>query len=81
MDVVRPLKFENPGSGGTQFDYFPTEVNESEDYTIQHGVMIDNQNTFINRNVNGEISINDAYGINTVRKIINKSVALSIVLG
>lgn len=47
VDKVKPLKIENPASGGTQTDSFPTETNPAQDYLAAKGIAFENLNTFL----------------------------------
>lgn len=38
IDIVKPLKIENPATGGTQTDPYPREVDPSQDYLSGAGV-------------------------------------------
>ena len=38
IQMVRPLKIENPAEGGSQTDLFPTEANPVQDYAALLGV-------------------------------------------
>lgn len=40
VDRVQPLKFENPGTGGTQTDEFPTGLNNNQDYVDARGLTV-----------------------------------------
>jgi len=40
VDRVRPLKLENPGSGGTQTDLYPTAANPNQDHLDVRGIVI-----------------------------------------
>lgn len=37
VDRIRPLKFEDPSTGGTQTDQFPTGTNPNEDFVDSRG--------------------------------------------
>lgn len=42
VDKVKPLKIENPGTGGTQTDPFPVEVDPSQDFVAGKGFAFEN---------------------------------------
>lgn len=51
MDKVRPLKIENPATGGTETNPFPTEIDPLEDYVSSKGLSFeDSSTTFIDSN-------------------------------
>lgn len=60
VDLVRPLKLENPADGGTDFDSFPTEVNLTDDYINSAGVAIKDGNTLIERDASNNLVFTDA---------------------
>lgn len=41
IDKVRPLKLEDPESGGTETDQFPTSLDPSEDHVQCAGVVLE----------------------------------------
>lgn len=41
IDKVRPLKLEDPASGGTETDDFPTSLDPSEDHVQCAGVVLE----------------------------------------
>jgi hypothetical protein len=45
VDRVRPLKLENPNSGGTQTDLYPTAANPNQDHLDVRGVVIQNDSS------------------------------------
>ncbi len=45
VDRVKPLKLENPASGGTESDIFPTSLNKNEDYVDARGLTIQNDSS------------------------------------
>lgn len=60
VDLVRPLKLENPSDGGTDFDSFPTEVNLTDDYVNSAGFAVKDGNTLIERDSSGNMVFTDA---------------------
>jgi hypothetical protein len=60
-DLVKPLKIENPASGGTETDPFPVEANPSEDYLSAKGLAFENLDTRImDLDGSGNIQFKDA---------------------
>lgn len=47
VDKIKPLKIENPGTGGTQTDPFPTEVTPTQDYASIKGLAFEGLDTFL----------------------------------
>jgi hypothetical protein len=41
IDKIQPLKLEDPSTGGTETDEFPTEANPQEDHVESAGIVID----------------------------------------
>lgn len=71
VDKVKPLKFENPTSGGTETDFYPTEADPTEDYISARGVSIKNTDTMIvSSDVLDNITLTDPVnGTNTVKEL------------
>jgi hypothetical protein len=46
-DKIKPLKFENSATGGTQIDFLPTEAKPTEDYAAVKGLAFENLDTFL----------------------------------
>lgn len=46
IDKVKPLKIENPATGGVQTDYYPTELNPAEDYASMKGICFADDSNF-----------------------------------
>lgn len=46
VDKIKPLKFENPGTGGIETDYLPTEANPTEDYGAIKGIAFENSDDY-----------------------------------
>jgi len=46
-DKIKPLKFENAATGGTQIDYLPTEAKPTEDYVSTKGLAFEGLDTFL----------------------------------
>lgn len=44
-DKIKPLKIENPATGGTQTDPFPVETNPAQDYLAAKGLALENSDT------------------------------------
>lgn len=60
-DKIKPLKLENPATGGTENDGFPTEADPSEDYITGKGFAFENNdNRLIDLNGSGQIQFKDA---------------------
>jgi hypothetical protein len=60
IDRVKPLKYENPTSGGTETDIFPTETNASEDYLVAKGIALENNdNRLMDLDASGNIQFTD----------------------
>lgn len=47
VDKVKPLKIENPATGGVNTDPFPTEADSSFDYLAAKGIAFENLDTFL----------------------------------
>jgi len=54
VDKVKPLKIENPATGGTDTDLFPTETNPVQDYLATKGLAFENLDTHLAEKV-GEL--------------------------
>lgn len=73
-DKIKPLKFENPASGGTQVDYLPTEAKPSEDYIAAKGIAFENNDLrLIDLSVSGEVQWRDS--VQTTYKKLNDIVS------
>lgn len=60
IDIVKPLKIENPATGGTQTDVFPTEVTPTQDYIAAKGIAFDGLATkTVDTDVSGNIKFTD----------------------
>ena len=46
-DKVKPLKFENSATGGTQIDFLPTETKPEQDYLATKGIAYENSDNFL----------------------------------
>lgn len=61
VDKIKPLKFENSSTGGTQIDYLPTEANPTQDYLAGKGISFENNdNRLIDLDGSGNIQFKDA---------------------
>lgn len=61
VDKVKPLKFENPASGGTEADIYPTEADPTEDYLAPKGIALENNDSrLIDLDGAGSIQFKDA---------------------
>lgn len=58
VDKVKPLKLENPSTGGTETDSFPTETNTTEDYLACYGVALENSDSYLIDHTKGGLSTN-----------------------
>lgn len=63
-DRVRPLKLEDPATGGTQLDPFPSEADPTEDYLDTRGVTLqeggsDDEQVYIERDASGNMVFED----------------------
>jgi hypothetical protein len=47
VDKVKPLKIENPATGGTNTDPFPTETSPTQDYIAAKGFAFENSDSFL----------------------------------
>lgn len=61
VDKVKSLKIENPATGGTNTDPYPTEVNPSQDYLATKGIAFENLDTVLvdKTSGTGEIQFTD----------------------
>jgi hypothetical protein len=60
-DKIKPLKIENPSSGGTDTDFLPTESNPTQDYVAAKGIAFENNdNRLFDLSASGEIQYKDA---------------------
>ena len=64
MDRVRPLKFEDPATGGTQEDEFPTSLDPNEDAVDAHGLVLqddssDDEQVTVTRDGSGNMVLTD----------------------
>jgi len=55
IDIVKPLKIENPASGGSQTDPFPTEAKPTEDYAAFKGIAFEGLDTHLIEKIGGLI--------------------------
>lgn len=60
VDKVKPLKFENPATGGTETDVFPTEADPTEDYLSAKGIAFENSDTLLVRAQSNELGYEDS---------------------
>lgn len=60
VDKVKPLKIENPATGGTQTDMFPTETNPAADYIATKGIAFENNDGLIIDAQSGELGWKDS---------------------
>lgn len=59
-DKVKPLKIENPATGGSQTDPFPVETNPAQDYLAAKGFAFENNdNRLIDLDGSGNIQFKD----------------------
>lgn len=71
-DKVKPLKLESSSTGGTENDFFQTEVNPTEDYVAAKGIALENNdNRLVDLDGSGNIQFKDAVETTpiTVRKL------------
>jgi hypothetical protein len=69
-DKVKPLKIENPSSGGTQTDFLPTESDPTQDYLAAKGIAFENSDAkLFDLSASGEIQYKDA--VQTTYKKLN----------
>lgn len=71
VDIVRPLKIENPSEGGGQINFMPTEVDPSEDYAAVKGIAFDGVDTNVIYGDGGDIKFKDLNTnyINTLEEV------------
>ena len=55
VDKVKPLKFENSATGGTEVDYLPTEVDSNEDYLAGKGISFENSDSYLLQKIGGVV--------------------------
>lgn len=61
-DKVKPLKIENPATGGTDTDMTPREMSPSADYAAVKGIAFENNdNSLLDLNGSGELQAKDSY--------------------
>ena len=61
VDRVKPLKIENPASGGSQSDMYPTEMSPTQDYAAMKGVAFENLDTrLLDTDESGNVQFLDA---------------------
>jgi hypothetical protein len=63
-DRIQPLKIEDPGSGGTETDDFPTSADRNEDYVDTRGIVVqsnisDDEVVVIERDVSDDLTFTD----------------------
>lgn len=59
-DKVKPLKLENPSTGGTETNLFPTEADPAEDYLAAAGVAFKNSDDIlVYGDANNEVAFKD----------------------
>lgn len=58
VDKVKALKYENPASGGTEADVYPTELDPAEDYVSSKGFAFEGLDTFLIDKIGRTISAN-----------------------
>jgi hypothetical protein len=63
-DRIRPLKLEDPATGGTELDQFPVEVNPNEDYPDVRGITFqddssNDEDVFTERDASGNLTFKD----------------------
>lgn len=74
FDKVRPLKLENPGSGGTEDDMYPTATDPSEDYIVAKGfVFEDNDGRNLELDASGNLILTDVGGTTQLNQLVNDS--------
>lgn len=60
-DKIKPLKIENPATGGSQTDPFPVEANPTEDYIAAKGTAFENaDDKLMDLDGSGNIQFKDA---------------------
>ncbi|MEO5348884.1 MAG: hypothetical protein H7836_04485 [Magnetococcus sp. YQC-3] len=60
VDKVKHLKIENPSSGGTETDPFPTESNPTQDYSAIKGIAFENNdNRLLDLDASGNMQFKD----------------------
>jgi len=47
IDKVKPLKIENPATGGIETDMYPTEIDPLEDYAAVKGLSFEDSDDFL----------------------------------
>lgn len=80
MDLVRPLKLEDPSTGGTQSNDYPTETDPTEDYLTGKGLAIEDENTFIDKDdISSEMQFTDTVtGTVKLTKLLNNTYVASV---
>ncbi len=88
VDTVRPLKVENPATGGTQTDSYPTAVNPAQDYMASKGLAIEDDTTLIDKagdnqiqftdTVNGTVKLGDLSGGGVNEEFVKK---IALIMG
>jgi hypothetical protein len=58
IDITKPLKMEDPATGGTEFDEFPTFTNPAEDYSATKGIAFEGLSTFLIDKIGRTLSMN-----------------------
>jgi len=77
VDRIRPLKFEDPASGGTQTDDFPTGTNPNEDFVDARGLTIqndssDDESVIVSRDASDNLTFQDGVvsGVKTLTDLL-----------
>lgn len=65
MDKVRPLKIENPATGGTETNPFPTELDPLEDYVSSKGLSFEDSDTTFIDSTSGNVRIGSGSAVFT----------------
>lgn len=68
VDKIRPLKLEDPTTGGSQLDEFPTGANPNEDHVTTRGVVIqddssDDETVIVSRDASDNLTFKDAANV------------------
>jgi len=64
LDRIRPLKLEDPATGGTELDQFPTEADPNEDYADLRGITFqddssNDEDVYLTRDASGNLVFTD----------------------
>ena len=70
MDICRALKFENPDSGGTEVDLFPTATDPSEDYLAAKGISFEATQTHVIEKDGDDLRFKDSFNNKTLSELV-----------